>query len=378
MPQNPRNARAPRVPRLLRQSVLARYRSDFGSRHSAFLMTDARAWNAYFSDVGLPEDVRNRYVDYISPLIEKKIPVIFEFAHLALLLGKQRSYLASVINNPGAHYREFVIRKRNGGARKISAPYPSLLDCQRWVDTKILLNLPSHGAAHGFRRNRSILTNANEHKGADAVLKMDLENFFPSIGIERVIKVFLRAGYAPNVAFYLARICTNNNCLPQGAATSPALSNCIAFYLDIRLSALAKAAELRFTRYADDLTFSGPRIPASLIQHVETVINGCGFRVNNNKTRLITGTRRRIVTGVDVSGDTLSIPRDYKRRLKQELHYISKFGYLSHIAKKKIRDPIYLLRLRGRLAFWLQVEPHNSTAQQGMLLLRDLLKERRF
>ena len=217
-----------------------------------------------------------------------------------------------------------------------------------------------HAAAHGFIRGRSIISNARAHLRKPYLLKMDICDFFPSIAINRVICVFQNLGFPNNVSFYLARLCCLRNHLPQGAATSPALSNTVAYVMDCRLTGLAESYGLGYTRYADDLTFSGDRIPIRFLQIVETVVAEEGFKIRSEKTRFCHGAGRKIVTGLSVSGDEVRVPRGYKRKIRQEVHYLLKFGQLSHTSKRRIRNPFYLESLYGKLVFWGSVEPENA------------------
>jgi RNA-directed DNA polymerase len=296
--------------------------------------------------------------------LESGLPVIFEFDHLAALLGRTPAYLASAVNSTKNHYRVFEIPKRRGGMRRIDAPYPALLECQRWINSNILAKVPISSAAHGFTTGRSILTNASIHCSKKHLLKMDLKDFFPSIGIQRVIKVFQVLGYPNNVAVYLARLCCLSDSLPQGAATSPALSNIIAGRLDARLSGLAQKANLQYSRYADDMIFSGHHISTWFIAAVGKIAEIEGFTVNSEKTQLIRSDRRRIVTGLSVAGAEPRVPISYKRRLRQQVHFIVKYGYDSHASKKKIRDPFYIDSIYGKLTFWRSVEPDNAFVRE--------------
>lgn len=315
---------------------------------------------------------------YIAILTGRKLPVIFECTHLAALLGRTPAYLASVINDTKAHYRSFDLKKRLGGKRTIFAPYPALLECQQWINDQILRRAKIHPASHGFIRDKSIKTNALRHLGKECLLKLDLQDFFPSIGISRVISIFQRLGYAPNVSLYLAKICCLDDVLPQGASTSPALSNAIAFSLDNRLDALAKTWKVTYTRYADDLTFSGDFSGDKLLKCVSDIITDEGFVVNAKKTRFSAIAGKRIVTGISIAGNEVKIPLSYKRKLRQELHFLMRFGAISHMTKRKIRNPFYLDSLYGKVRFWLWVEPDNSFAGEAALYLEKLLAARNF
>jgi hypothetical protein len=330
-------------------------------------------WLKYFTNIGLKDEVVEEHLKYIGPLLDKGLPVIFDFNHLCKLLGRQEDYLASAINASAHHYRKYKIPKRRGGYRSICAPYPALLECQQWINKNILEVVSLHSAAHGFCKSRSILTNASEHLGKHSLLKIDLKDFFPSIEKPRIINVFRNLGYNRKVSFYLAALCCLDDCLPQGAASSPALSNIVSFGLDVRLSALAKSFDYTYSRYADDLTFSGNQIPFKFSEYVEEIVKSFGFEVNPDKTILKQGGGKKIVTGISVTNETPKLPRSYKRKLRQELFFIEKFGISSHIEKSKIKDPFYLDVILGRLSFWNFVEPENPDANKYIAHIKNLI-----
>lgn len=324
---------------------------------------------SYYLDRGIPENIAEIYLQYSASLLSKKLPVIFEFEHLSLLLGLSLDTLASMISSSTSFYREFTIPKRSGGKREISAPYESLLFAQRWILKNILDSVKIHEFAHGFCRNRSIKSNASVHLNSNHLLKMDLKDFFPSIKISWVINVFLELGYAPNVAYFLASLCCRDGVLAQGAATSPALSNIILRSFDNRLSRLAKRCDLQYSRYADDLTFSGKKIHFKLIILVEKIVFMYGLNVNHEKTRLKHDHGSRIVTGVAINNGHLSVPGKFKRALKNEIYFIRRFGLLSHMSNQKIHRPNYLQSLLGKIGFWLHIEPTNEYALSARELI---------
>lgn len=327
-------------------------------------------WRERLTDSGLVPELVSAYMAYAERLLSRHLPVVFEFSHLARLLGRTPAYLASVINSSHSHYRLFTIPKRRSGRRTIAAPYPALLECQQWINRCILSQLPAHSAAHGFVSKRSILTNASLHLNQRCLLKLDLVDFFPSIPIRRVIKVFREAGYTANVSFYLAQLCCLDDAVPQGAATSPALSNIIARRLDARLSGLSRKLGLRYTRYADDLTFSGDGISPSFVELVRGIVDDEGFCIRDDKTRLCRSKGRRVVTGLSVAGEILRVPRAYKRKLRQEVHFVRKYGFFSHVAKRRIRNPFYLDSILGKLMFWSYIEPADTFVRQALADLR--------
>jgi hypothetical protein len=174
------------------------------------------------------------------------------------------------------HYRRFTIPKRDGTARAIWAPLPKLKGAQRWILRNIVERLPVHGSAHGFLPGHSTLSNAASHPDPKIVAKIDIKDFFPTVTLPRVKGVFRKAGYRESIATLLALLCTESpreivehegrtvyvalgpRCLPQGAPTSPALTNTLCLHLDRRLGGLARRLGWRYTRYADDMTFSLP------------------------------------------------------------------------------------------------------------------------
>lgn len=341
-------------------------------------MSALKKWQKHFEDFGVRQELIDVYMKYVEHMLHAQLPVIFELQHLAGLLGRTKKYVSSVVNCPDEHYRVFKIPKRQGGYRTISAPYPALLECQQWINKHLLSVIKVHPAAHGFIQERSIITNAKEHLAKTCLLRMDLENFFPTITIRRVISVFRQLGYPENVSFYLARLCCSHEVLPQGAATSPGLSNIIARKLDSRLYGLSIKFDLQYTRYADDMVFSGDRIPEYFQQIVEEIVEEEGFRINHNKTHLTAASGRRVVTGLSVNGQTLKVPKSYKRKLRQEVHYILSFGYFSHTSKLKIRDPFYIDSVHGKLIFWKSIEPDNPYVNRTLPLINELRRSTTF
>jgi len=331
-------------------------------------------WQDYFLDRGVSHELAVSYLAYIETLEQKKQPIIFELDHLSLLLGINIEYLAKMIASPSHFYRTFDIPKRSGGIRKISAPYESLLSCQRWILKNILNKIVLHPSAHGFISGRSIKTNAESHLLATSLLKMDLRDFFPSIPQGWVINIFEDIGYLPNVAFYLSSLCCYDGHLAQGAATSPALSNIVLRGLDNRLSRLANKCSLVYTRYADDITFSGKDIHPSFSKLVEKIVLEYGLKVNSEKTRLKITDGTKIITGLSIVNQTIAVPRKFKRELKNEIFFIKKFGLLSHLANRKIRNPNYLNILLGKVAFWLYIEPADKNAQDAKKLILRLMQ----
>ena len=333
-------------------------------------------WKKHFINSGINEALIKEYMSYVTLMLKKGFPPVFEFSHLCQLLGREKSYLSSVVNCPEAHYRSFRIPKRKGGFRTICAPYLALLECQQWIYKNILKKVKIHKTAHGFKPKKSILTNAKVHLSAQNLLKLDLKDFFPSITKERIIKLFCRIGYPPNVSCYLASICCYDDALPQGAATSPYLSNIIAKPMDARLYGLAQSFNLKYTRYADDLSFSGDRISIKTVEIIKEIIYEEGFIVNDEKTFLCRSEGRKIVTGISITGNEPKVPKKYKRKLRQELFYVLKYGFVSHARRKRVRTLYHLESLYGKLIFWKWVEPQNTFVIKVLPQLSELIRKK--
>lgn len=234
-------------------------------------------------------------------------------------------------------YRAFDIPKKGGGSRRIQSPHPTVRILQRKLLQALALVYTPHPSAHGFIRNRSIVTNASRHSGARLVLNVDLENFFPSVEFSRVRGVFIkRFKFPANVATILARICCNTgdfpDHLPQGGPTSPIITNMLCHSMDRQITRLAKRYGLFYTRYADDLTISTRRRTfPSQVAHVADgdlvsigsefldIIERSGFELNSRKSRISTHSERLAVTGLTVN-QFPNITRDYIRTIRGITH----------------------------------------------------------
>jgi hypothetical protein len=283
-------------------------------------------------------------------------------------------------------YTKFAIPKRSGGEREICAPKNQLRWVQRQILDKILAPVAAHDAAHGFVHGRSTVSNALPHKGTGLLLKFDLVDFFPTIHYFRVVGLFTRLGYsvgdgrfhidddARQVAPTLARLCCYTSDpamwaggrLPQGAPTSPAISNLICRRLDARLTGLAQRNNGQYTRYADDLTFSFPDPKALDLGRfrwwVDQICHQEGFFINQEKFRVIRRSQRQVVTGIVVN-DELRVPRSLRRRLRAILHNCRKRGVESQAGDK----PGFLEYLCGLASYIHMVNP-----QEGTELLRQV------
>ena len=308
-------------------------------------------------------------VIYAARLESRGIPVIFDLNHLTWHTGIEARTIANAVLNTNQYYRSRSIPKRRGGFRKLSVPRPYLAALQRWILDEILGKLPAHPSAFAFVEGASIVKNAKAHLGAERLLKIDLKDFFGSIRYEAVYDIFSKLGYSPKISYYLSRLCTLEGSLPQGAPSSPCISNLIMALADIEIFEYASRNNLVYTRYADDICISGKSIPEVTFSYLTDCLNKYGFEIANDKTVLSDKGQKKIVTGISISEGKLKLPREQRRRLRQEIFYIRSNGLDEHIRARGITDPIYKFRLRGMIEFWLSVEPDNPTAKLGKAIL---------
>jgi len=304
---------------------------------------------------------------YARHLLERGLPVLFDDTHLSFVTGVPRRTIAYMRSYPDRFYSEFRIGKRDGGSRPIRAPKPSLRAVQQWIARNVLTAYEPHPCCHGFVRGRSVVTNATPHVGKPRLFKADLSDFFGSIPRSRVFGIFRRAGYSPAVANLLADLTTLDGRLPQGAPTSPALANVAAFTLDCRLAGLARRHDISYTRYADDLTFSGvlagsPRLRRTIFR----IIHDEDFRVNEHKTRLVGRNRRQLVTGVVVN-DVAHWPRWRRRWLRQEIYYLRRFGIDDHMARRGVDKSFYKEFVYGHVYALNQLHPEEARSYLEVL-----------
>ena len=276
-----------------------------------------------------------------------------------------------------AHYHFHWMPKSRGGHRLIEAPKQTMRAVQTRILREILDRVPAHPVAHGFVRGRSIRTNAQPHVGKRVILKFDLENFYPSVKYSRVVAIFRSLGYSREVALWLARLTTSvippgiafpdgnaaavraysSRHLPQGAPTSPALANLSAFGLDTRLAGLARAYDVAYTRYADDLTFSGTGrfIPAlkEFIPLASQIIRSERFIVHRAKRKVLRNNQRQSVAGVVVNQKP-NVSRAEFDRLKAILHNCCTKG---PTAQNREQHPEFSSHLQGRIAHVAHLNP---------------------
>ncbi|MGB0696267.1 MAG: reverse transcriptase family protein [Rhodospirillaceae bacterium] len=326
---------------------------------------------------------------------EHHLPSILTLNHLSERSGISRSTIRGFVNRTDHDaYESFSVRKRSGGRRFIRVPSPQLMQLQRWVNEHILAPLPVHPASHAFTKGSSIYKCAAKHCGAQWLVKVDVMDFFESISEIQVFRVFKNLGYQPLVAFELARICTIRSVsrsprtlykqwkvnkpnlqildynspllgyVPQGAPTSPLLSNLIMRDADRKLAEIAKTKGLTYTRYSDDLSFSTRKknftrdMAKQTIYDVYKVLSELGLRPQYRKTTIVPPGSKKIILGLNVDGSEPRLQKHYKDRIRQHLYYLEKFGPSIHATERGF-DSIWGLKshLQGMIDYANMIEP---------------------
>jgi RNA-directed DNA polymerase len=323
---------------------------------------------------GYLEQNIQRCLDYAEVLFAHDIPVIYNPTHLSLLVGYKKEFLKKAALYPKRYYRDFEIFKKNGSKRLISEPLPSLKEIQIWILRNILYKVPVSPFAKAYKPNISILENLKFHKNQLKVFTLDLEHFFPSIGFEVVEKEFLEMGYSKMVSKLLSKLCIRDGSLPQGAPTSPYLSNLIFKEADAVISDYCIQHKIRYTRYADDLSFSGDFDENKLLHKVTETIEKLNFHLNKTKTKLMTPDSRQTVTGIVVN-EKPQVVFHKRNDLRQAMYYIKKFGFEEHREYKEIDQKNYLEHLLGKINFVLQINPSDTEFIGYKSILIDLKKK---
>lgn len=354
----------------------------------ALAIAQRRATDIVFVGRGVSSQLHLRDADH-EKLRVAGLPVLATPADLARALGieipalRQLAFHAVAAAKP--HYVYFEVPKRSGGVRLLASPHRRLRAAQTFIEEQILSKQALTESAHGFVPGRSTLTNATPHVGSAFVVNLDLKDFFPSITFPRARGIFASMGYSGAVATLLALLTTEPprvraeldgevywvaagpRGLPQGACTSPTLSNLAARKLDKRLAGLAHKLGLTYTRYADDLTFSGPAdkqsIAGWLIARVRHVAKEEGFVLHEEKGRVQRKKGRREVTGVVVN-DKPGVAREEVRALRAILHRAKTTGLE---AQNRAGLPRFAEHVRGRIAYVSMIDPEKGAKLRAAL-----------
>lgn len=372
------------------------------------------AWSAHHLYLGAVKSLgEERALDvrrYALSLKKSKLPVIFSIAHLAKITNVDYwdLRLTAERKREAANYKMFAVKKRSGGRRFIHSVSGSLFRVQQYINSEILQSVTPHPASFAFHSQGGIRNCAAQHCGAKWIFQYDLENFFYDVTEADVFSIFHDLGYRPLLSFEMARICTTTRLpshlsdlrvhsptgnekypyadrhrilgvLPQGAPTSPMLSNLAARQLDEKLSSFAEENGFVYTRYADDIAISTTHLTSSLsIAKVNRAVIGAvrtsGFKENKNKMRVAGPGSRKVVLGLLVDGDAPRISRQMYGRIDRHLHASRKYGIVE-TAKHEGFDSAFGFHnhLSGLISFVKDVDTSRWTDFNKRLLeIRDI------
>ncbi len=332
-----------------------------------------------------PEVLRDRFYTLKTP---QDVSKLLDISYNRL------AYHIYLVPEPN-RYKTFEIPKKSGGNRQISTPVTAIKILQWKLNQVLQAVYQPKPSAHGFVPGKNIVTNAQAHAKKRYVLNLDLKDFFPSINYGRVRGMFMGVPYGlnPDVATVLAQICCHDNQLPQGAPTSPIITNMLCAKMDSQFQRLAKECSATYTRYADDITFSTtrPNFPEALAKIVTveegesiilgepllTIIDQNGFKVNDKKVRLQTNKNHQEVTGLTVN-QFPNVDRRFVRQVRAMLHAWAKFGL--EAAEKEYQqkygtksrfpakgNPAFKQVLRGKIEFIGMVKGKDDSIYQAFL-----------
>jgi len=313
------------------------------------------------------------------------LPPLWSVLSYALLKTTPRSPVSfwiayreirGLAQNRHQYYRPLEIPKASGGTRQLLAPCGLLRTHQEFIQRTILDVLPVDPHAFAYRKGVEMADCARPHLGQGVLLHLDLSDFFGSVTEDMVFDCLREAtGYSGSLCRFLSRLCTYKNRLPQGAVTSPTLSNLVFRPCDQALAELADAHGMHYTRYSDDLFFSGPAdLPlGDVLLDIRGILLSHGFRINRDKTTVRGQQHRQSVLGLTVN-DRLQPTRTYRRQLLQELHYLERFGRGAKGVLEAGDYLRYLQQLQGKVAYALHIDPDNRKFQEANRMLRLRIK----
>ena len=277
-------------------------------------------------------------------------------------LKKYIKTIYSISNNIEKNYKIYKIKKRNGKYRTIYEPNSILKQIQKQILINILNNKSISKYAKAYHKGIQLKDNAIFHINKEIILKLDIENFFENISFLDIYNSCFPIEYFPkSVGMILTYLCTYNNHLTQGSPTSPYISNLVMKEFDEELGNWCNLRNISYTRYSDDMTFSGQFNPSELIVKVRKMLYKLGLSLNNDKIRIIHKSSRQNVTGIVVN-EKMQVNIKYRNKIRQEIYYIKKFGLSSHLKKCdiNIKPKKYLNGLYGRILYVLQINENDK------------------
>lgn len=277
-------------------------------------------------------------------------------------IKKINKILYGISNNIDLNYEEIIIKKKNKNLRYLNEPSPILKSIQKRILKNVLEEKMISKCAYAYKKGLSTILNAKSHVGCKVILKLDIEDFFDNINFYKVYNsCFNENLYPKKLGMLLTNLCVYNDMLPQGSPTSGYISNIVLRNFDCNIDAYCKDKNINYTRYSDDMTFSGDFDIRKLIKYVNELLYKERFRLNKSKIKVVLNTTRQQVTGIVVN-EKINLSKNYKRKIRQEVYYVLKYGVKSHIKKRNINLSCnrYLSVLLGKINYVLTVNPNDK------------------
>ena len=312
------------------------------------------AWDVAFVRKFGEERAAEMVLDFKA--FHPNLPFLYNPDQLAHCLGIGKKSLFDMLKYIDREYRTTNIKQKYGGGRTLHVPSKRLKQVQTVILHEILNGMPVSRYATAYKTGTTLTDNAAPHVGKRYLLKLDITDFFGSIRFGQVYRAAFNANYFPKqIGLMLSRLCCRQGVLPQGAPTSPALSNLVMRNFDNNMGAWCAKRGISYTRYCDDMTFSSDKPLYHVYEKAKAMVGEMGFQLTEKKTRFVTDSNRQSVTGLTVN-EKVAVSRDYKRELRKEVHGMLKFGIRTYSGN----NLQCLRRLHGQVQFVLQVEPENQ------------------
>ena len=291
--------------------------------------------------------------------------------------NSQKKYLKtlySLSNNIENNYHIYKIKKRNGHLRTIYEPTPLLKTIQKNILENILNNKQISKYAKAYKEGISLKDNAIPHLNKKIILKLDIKNFFESISFLNIYKSCFPLEYFPkSVGILLTNLCTYEDHLTQGSPTSAYISNLVMKNFDEKIGSYCEKENISYTRYSDDMTFSGDFKPSNIIKLVKKHLSKLGLTLNSDKIHVVKYYNSQNVTGIIVN-KKIQVSKNYRKKIRQEVYYIKKYGLLSHLKRLNIQDKEkYLSSLYGKILYVLQINNQDKEFTNYKIFIKNII-----
>ncbi len=290
------------------------------------------------------------------------LPVLHNLDEFGLLSKISKKWIYQFSIHSERYYKEYNIPKKNGKLRAIAQPNKKLKELQYWILVHILEKLKVSESCKGFEKRSSTLDNLIPHKEANTIMVLDLKDFFTSVNAIQVYSIFKSIGYNNLIATVLTNCCTFNGYLPQGGPCSPKLANLSAMKLDLRIQGFVKKRAINFTRYADDLSFSGryPSKIAKIKPIIKHIIENEGFELNNSKTRIAGISRQKKITGLVISEFNIGIGKQKYKQIRSKIYHLT--------LDKEQKNIKLIAEIKGWLSYLNSIDKASLTKAKNYIL----------